>query len=249
MLDFPASPTVGQQFSSGTTAWIWDGTAWNIIPQMGPAVVSDTPPPNPAIGQFWWRSTNSQLYIWVDDGNSKQWVQAAGYPQTPNQLWEPIGDYTLAAQSQYDVPNLGAFRKLRVHGALAFSAAGALAIRVSSDNGATFYGGATDYSYQYMLANATTVVASNGQSTFWLLSSGGSDAGATMHFNTQIENFNVLNGDKGGLNDVKGRNSGSLSRACYGNAINRTEAMNAIRILPNAAGTITGKFTVEGMRG
>lgn len=77
-LDFPSSPTLNQQYSNGTTTWAWDGTAWNIIPQMGPMFISDTPPPNPAVGQEWWRSSNGQMYIWYQDQNSSQWVQSAG---------------------------------------------------------------------------------------------------------------------------------------------------------------------------
>ena len=28
MIDFPASPTVGQVFTSGAQSWTWDGTKW-----------------------------------------------------------------------------------------------------------------------------------------------------------------------------------------------------------------------------
>ena len=30
-IDFPNSPTVSQQFVSGSTTWQWDGTKWNIV--------------------------------------------------------------------------------------------------------------------------------------------------------------------------------------------------------------------------
>jgi hypothetical protein len=76
-LDFPASPTLNQVFTSGNTTWIYDGTAWNITPQMTPAVASDLPPANPAIGQLWWRASNGIMYIYFDDGNTKQWVQTS----------------------------------------------------------------------------------------------------------------------------------------------------------------------------
>lgn len=29
-IDFPASPTLNQQFTSGGTTWIWNGTSWNL---------------------------------------------------------------------------------------------------------------------------------------------------------------------------------------------------------------------------
>jgi len=75
-IDFPSSPIVGQQLTVGGSTWQWDGTAWNIVPVMQNTAVSDVPPANPTVGQFWWRSTNGQLYVYYDDGNTKQWVQA-----------------------------------------------------------------------------------------------------------------------------------------------------------------------------
>lgn len=77
-IDFPSTPFIGQQISQGGTTWQWDGTGWNIVPVMASAFASDTPPANPTDGQQWWRSTNGQLYFYYNDGNSKQWVQAAG---------------------------------------------------------------------------------------------------------------------------------------------------------------------------
>lgn len=29
-IDFPSSPTLNQQFTSGGTTWIWNGTSWNL---------------------------------------------------------------------------------------------------------------------------------------------------------------------------------------------------------------------------
>lgn len=76
-MDFPVPTYIGQQYSNGTTTWQWDGVTWNIVPQPGPMAIGDLPPPNPAIGQQWFRSSNGQLYVWYNDGNSSQWVQAA----------------------------------------------------------------------------------------------------------------------------------------------------------------------------
>lgn len=80
MMNFPTPTFIGQQFNNGATLYAWDGVTWNIVPQMQPVYISDTPPPNPAVGQEWWRSTNGQLYIWFVDagGPPGQWVQSAG---------------------------------------------------------------------------------------------------------------------------------------------------------------------------
>ena len=37
-IDFPNSPTLNQEFTSGNTTWKWDGVSWNVIrtPVVGP---------------------------------------------------------------------------------------------------------------------------------------------------------------------------------------------------------------------
>jgi hypothetical protein len=54
-------------------------------PSSGGATTDDLPPPGPLQdGQFWWKSDVGTLYLWYDDGNSQQWVQAAA-PAAPFQ--------------------------------------------------------------------------------------------------------------------------------------------------------------------
>ena len=38
--------------------------------------IADTPPASPNVGDMWWDSLGTQLYLRYDDGNSKQWVPA-----------------------------------------------------------------------------------------------------------------------------------------------------------------------------
>ena len=80
MIDFPASPTVGQKFTAVGISWTWDGTKWSGSAGSGAkASCSDTPPVNPALGTLWWDSVGGQLYIYYNDGNSSQWVIAVNY--------------------------------------------------------------------------------------------------------------------------------------------------------------------------
>src|SRR5215468_3498056 len=49
-------------------------------------VISDTVPASPQVGQLWWRSTDANLYIYYNDGNSLQFVPAVpsnSYPSGP----------------------------------------------------------------------------------------------------------------------------------------------------------------------
>lgn len=45
-------------------------------PGVGAAATSPLPPLNPLPGQFWWRPTDGNLYVFYDDGTSRQWVPA-----------------------------------------------------------------------------------------------------------------------------------------------------------------------------
>jgi hypothetical protein len=54
--------------------------AWSTV--IGGATTDDNPPAGPLQdGQMWWKSSTGVLYLYYDDGNSQQWVQAAASPQ------------------------------------------------------------------------------------------------------------------------------------------------------------------------
>ena len=75
MIDFPASPTLGQTFTAAGVTWTWDGAKWTLGPSAPNLItVSDTPPPNPSQGALWWESVNGQMYVFYNDGSSSQWV-------------------------------------------------------------------------------------------------------------------------------------------------------------------------------
>src|SRR5262245_40117942 len=77
-LDFPNSPTQGQQYvASNGAIYSWDGAVWTSLPQGQAVYIGTNPPPSPPVGNLWWRSDPDQnLYLYYDDGNSKQYVQA-----------------------------------------------------------------------------------------------------------------------------------------------------------------------------
>lgn len=251
-MDFPAGPTVGQIVSLGGNQYIWDGTAWNIVPQQAPAAMSDLPPANPAVGQFWWRGTNGQLYVYVNDGNSSQWVQAAGSQGAPG-LWETIPNvagspiHTLSAVANYDVTGLAAYQKFRINGALACTAAAQVGIRCSSNNGVSYDAGASDYSYQVCTFNTTNAIPSSAASTMLLLAGSGSDVGSVLTFQILMERFNKAVSSDGNA-QTKTRVSGSIGGYLLFLADNIVAARDAIRIVC-ASGTLTGTFTLEGVRG
>lgn len=165
-MDFPASPTAGASFVSGGTTWIYDGVAWNISPGVGPVIVSDNTPLNPADGQMWWRSNMGILYIYFNDGTSKQWVQAAGAPQAapapaPVVTRDLIFSGAVNSITTWQRTGLDAYMELYLGIDLApDSVAGTIKLQLSEDNGATWIAG-TNYSNQIVAGNSAA--NSNGQ--------------------------------------------------------------------------------------
>ena len=43
-------------------------------------IVSDTAPSGATVGNLWWDTVHGQLYVWYDDGTSRQWVVANNNP-------------------------------------------------------------------------------------------------------------------------------------------------------------------------
>ena len=73
-LDFPASPSNGQIFSSGGISWTFDGDKWKVSSSgIEPVFISSSTPTGVA-GQIYWDSDESTAYIYYDDGNTAQWV-------------------------------------------------------------------------------------------------------------------------------------------------------------------------------
>ena len=73
-LDFPASPTNGQVFSSGGVSWTFDGGKWKVSSSSIEPVFISSSTPTGVAGQIYWDSDESTAYIYYDDGNTAQWV-------------------------------------------------------------------------------------------------------------------------------------------------------------------------------
>jgi hypothetical protein len=86
MINFPA--TAGQPTDGSFThsevglTWTWNGKTWDVEGGGGAAgpdgcYVGDTPPAGAEPGWLWWNSAEGILYVWYDDGDTQQWVEAS----------------------------------------------------------------------------------------------------------------------------------------------------------------------------
>ncbi len=84
-IDFPSSPTVGQKYTFAgvtytyTAGGVWAGGTVGTTTY----IASATAPVLPNPGNFWYDLTTGILSIYVDDGNSQQWVQVSPVPAQP----------------------------------------------------------------------------------------------------------------------------------------------------------------------
>ena len=73
---------------------IWNATAAlleaNVGTGGGSITVSETAPADPTEGDLWWDSTDGKMFVYYDDGDSQQWVDAAG-PSVAVQDTAPTG--------------------------------------------------------------------------------------------------------------------------------------------------------------
>ena len=73
-LDFPTSPTDGQQYngyvySSATGAWRGKPAS------SSPVYTTAAAPPNPVAGDMWWNSNDGTMYVYYKDADAYQWVE------------------------------------------------------------------------------------------------------------------------------------------------------------------------------
>ena len=65
------APSDGKMYGRQSGAWA------QVISQV---VIQDTPPTGKPPGTLWWESDSGVFYVFYDDGNTQQWVQAAAAP-------------------------------------------------------------------------------------------------------------------------------------------------------------------------
>ena len=85
----PTGNTIGDMWIATDNGhlYVWDGTQWDDAGPLGTSTTTtaDIPPSNPKDGDMWWESDSGIFWVYYDDGNTSQWVQAGGAAASINQ--------------------------------------------------------------------------------------------------------------------------------------------------------------------
>ena len=100
-LNFPSSPSLNDEYTFGGSTYTWNGSVWGVkAAAVADGVhMSDTAPANPNAGDMWWRTNDGRLYIYYEDIDGAQWVEA-------NSALTPTGAVTVSSTAPTS-PNVG----------------------------------------------------------------------------------------------------------------------------------------------
>jgi hypothetical protein len=76
-INFPNSPYLNQEYTSGSKTWYWTGTTWKSRSTFigVKSTYSSTPPSFPSIGDIWIDSSDGTKLTYINDGDSNQWAE------------------------------------------------------------------------------------------------------------------------------------------------------------------------------
>jgi hypothetical protein len=126
VIDFPDTPTPGQEFTVGAMTWVFNDPLWNLKlsgsgggggggpDTLGFTFTQDTPPTTTRIGDTWFDTAEGRSFIWFDD----RWVQfspggGGGGATAPGLVVTPWTQIPLAAAwMNYDAAHPAQIRKV-----------------------------------------------------------------------------------------------------------------------------------------
>jgi hypothetical protein len=89
-LDFPSSPSVGDNYTFNSRTWRWNGTGWA---RQSAVTYTDagSAPTGPSEGDEWFDTSTGIFYRYIYDGNSYQWVEVGPTSVTTYLPPVPVG--------------------------------------------------------------------------------------------------------------------------------------------------------------
>jgi hypothetical protein len=175
-----------------------------------------------------------------------QSADAAAARSTLGLTWVPVTTLTPSASSLVTLNSLGDYRHIRLIGSLTPSAACAIGLQVSLDNGANYI--ASNYATHFTgVASSAYATATSNNSATYLFCSPSAAASTVLHFEQTLWDFGIAAPTASralatGVNVTPVEARYEATGRQYGSA----SIMDAFVIFPTA-GNLTGHITVEGI--
>ena len=165
------------------------------------------------------------------------------------------GWVSLPTQSASNVPDmqffdLSYFLQLRVSGSIRpVTDAVRPILQTSVNNGSTWEGGASDYSYQVIIGTGGVLAGASGVEASMRFGPADLSNAADFGFTMTLHNFNVARTMVAETVWTATRTGGNFSGGTLHGLRNAATARNAIRLAFSSGNILVGAVTVEGMRG
>jgi hypothetical protein len=163
-------------------------------------------------------------------------------------VWEKIGNTVdLAGISTVSFTDLSAYRALRIVAQGVSNTSSSVFVRVSSNNGATWLQGSSDYGNSYVLfSGSSSVISPETPSNLFPLS--GSTGNNRFLFRIDVQEFNKTNISMISSDSQYYNSTAVFQKGFFSGYSGLATALNAIQIVTGASFVI-GTAIIEGIRG
>jgi hypothetical protein len=180
------------------------------------------------------------------------WYQRKATEPPRSQAWELIESGSVSSAATKDFTNLSAYFALKLIGR-AFPATDAttLQLRTSTDNGSTFDAGASDYDYQSINGQSTTLTGAVASATSYIVNvtnTVGNAGSESIAFEITMIDFNTASNCLITSHAAFMNPSGAFSENLNGGQRANTTARNAFRLLFSSGNISSMRYRLIGLR-
>lgn len=201
-----------------------------------------------AAGDLFYRNA-AGLLVPLAKGTAGQKIRQ--HPTEDRPQWESgfetISSGSFSAATVVDFTNLSAFRQLRLHLSAFNSEESNVYLRTSTDNGANFAAGTSDYSF-WLMQHSTIFSSDAGEASGILLNYNAIGANVSYVARIDIFDFNITEFMRTLGHVFYSTETPATAILLTNGRTATTTTRNAFRIVPST-GTITGSYLLEGRRG
>jgi len=97
-IDFPDSPSAGQQYTVGDRTWTWNGDYWALTLTSSTFTASDDPPSGASAGDIWFESSTGKTYIRYDS----YWIEIGAASSYTDLIFDADGDTSVQVEASAD---------------------------------------------------------------------------------------------------------------------------------------------------